>query len=194
MVRRTPPLTARPALRSLSSTGESFFAAAPAAPAFEVDALGGMSTVSGCSARPHTPASCGRGRRARRRGAEARAERRERNAAAGERVEATLRAALQRSQARFGLEGPGGAVMQTKITTRTLVLDLDRFDAAFAQPLFAQLSVIGPNALLLAVGGQPLPFALMHDAAVAMPVSPCEPRAAARRAPPLLHLDYRARV
>ncbi|GAA5874472.1 hypothetical protein JCM3774_005729 [Rhodotorula dairenensis] len=59
--------------------------------------------------------------------------------------------------------------MQPKITTRTLVLDLDRFDAAFPHPLFAQLSVIGPHAVLLAIGAQPLPFALMQDAAVAMP-------------------------
>ncbi|GAA5987620.1 hypothetical protein JCM10908_007139 [Rhodotorula pacifica] len=61
------------------------------------------------------------------------------------------------------------ARVEPKITTQTLVLDVDRFDAAFQQPLFAQLSVIGPDAVLLAIGGQPTPFALMTDAAVAMP-------------------------
>ncbi|POY75726.1 hypothetical protein BMF94_1349 [Rhodotorula taiwanensis] len=55
------------------------------------------------------------------------------------------------------------------MTTRTLVLDLDRYDAAYSQPLLAQVTVIGPDAVWLAIGGQPAPFSLMQDTAVAMP-------------------------
>lgn len=58
-----------------------------------------------------------------------------------------------------------------QVTTRTLLLELDRFDAAFDQLFVAQLSVIGPNALWIAVGAAQ-PFSLMADTAVAMPVSP----------------------
>lgn len=70
-----------------------------------------------------------------------------------------------------------------KIATQTLLLELDRFDAAFDQLFVAQLSVIGPNALWIAVGAAAQPFALMADTAVAMPVSP--PRSFARRTSPL---------
>lgn len=56
-----------------------------------------------------------------------------------------------------------------KIATQTLLLELDRFDAAFDQLFVAQLSVIGPNALWIAVGAAAQPFALMADTAVAMP-------------------------
>lgn len=63
--------------------------------------------------------------------------------------------------------------VQPKVTTQTLLLELDRFDAAFDQLFVAQLSVIGPNALWLAVGAAAQqPFSLMADTAVAMPVSP----------------------
>ena len=59
-----------------------------------------------------------------------------------------------------------------KITTRSLLLELDRFDAAFDHLFVAQLSVIGPNALWIAVGAAVQPSSLMADTAVAMPVSP----------------------
>ncbi|GAA5972456.1 hypothetical protein JCM8115_002212 [Rhodotorula mucilaginosa] len=60
--------------------------------------------------------------------------------------------------------------VQPKVTTQTLLLELDRFDAAFDQLFVAQLSVIGPNALWLAVGAAAQqPFSLMADTAVAMP-------------------------
>ncbi|KWU43198.1 hypothetical protein RHOSPDRAFT_35203 [Rhodotorula sp. JG-1b] len=56
-----------------------------------------------------------------------------------------------------------------KITTRSLLLELDRFDAAFDHLFVAQFSVIGPNALWIAVGAAVQPFSLMADTAVAMP-------------------------
>lgn len=56
------------------------------------------------------------------------------------------------------------------VTLHTLPLDLSRFDAAFSSPLFAQLTVLGPGAAMLAVGGQPLPFAWARDISVALSV------------------------
>ncbi|BGO99991.1 hypothetical protein RTG_00012 [Rhodotorula toruloides ATCC 204091] len=55
------------------------------------------------------------------------------------------------------------------ITLHTLPLDLSRFDAAFSSPLFAQLTVLGPGVAMLAVGGQPPPFAWARDTSVALP-------------------------
>ncbi|BGP48718.1 hypothetical protein JCM10450v2_004594 [Rhodotorula kratochvilovae] len=58
---------------------------------------------------------------------------------------------------------------EPSVQTHTLPLDLFPFDAAFTAPLFCALTLLGPNAVLVAVGGQPLPFAFASDASVAMP-------------------------
>lgn len=58
-----------------------------------------------------------------------------------------------------------------RMSSRTLVLELERFDAAFTHPLFAQLDQLGDKACLVAIGSLPGPSMLMHDAAVALPVS-----------------------
>ncbi|GJN90968.1 hypothetical protein Rhopal_003982-T1 [Rhodotorula paludigena] len=63
------------------------------------------------------------------------------------------------------MDGP----CEPRVHTHTLVLDLSRFDPAFAQPLFASLSLLSPAAAVLAVGAQPLPFAFAQDTSVAMP-------------------------
>ncbi|BGP55915.1 hypothetical protein JCM8202v2_003522 [Rhodotorula sphaerocarpa] len=55
------------------------------------------------------------------------------------------------------------------MSSRTLVLELERFDAAFTHPLFAQLDQLGDKACLVAIGSLPGPSMLMHDAAVALP-------------------------
>ncbi|GAA5856869.1 hypothetical protein JCM9279_007024 [Rhodotorula babjevae] len=58
---------------------------------------------------------------------------------------------------------------EPSVKAHTLVLDLFPFDAAFSQPLFASVLVLSKGAVLVSVGGQPLPFAFAKDSSVAMP-------------------------
>ncbi|GAA6052222.1 hypothetical protein JCM3770_000804 [Rhodotorula araucariae] len=61
------------------------------------------------------------------------------------------------------------AACEPSVQTHTLSLDLFQFDRAFPSPLFCALTLLGDGACLVAVGGEPLPFAWQRDASVAIP-------------------------
>jgi hypothetical protein len=62
--------------------------------------------------------------------------------------------------------------VQPRITSQTLTLNLQPFDSALDTPLFAHLNLLAPveGAVMLFVGGEPLPFSMSRDTSVAMQV------------------------